>query len=188
MDLILASSSAYRRALLERLPVPFAAHAPAVDETPQPGETPPELAARLARSKAQAAQCPGAVVIGSDQVAALDGRIIGKPGEHQAALQQLLACQGREVVFLTAVALSVDDGRDCLQHLDTTRVKFRSLPETTLDRYLLREQPYDCAGSFKAEGEGITLFESIQSEDPTALLGLPLIWLSGQLRTLGLLN
>jgi septum formation protein len=189
--LILASSSAYRRELLERLRLPFDAIAPDIDETPRPGETPPATALRLARAKAQAVaqRAPGALVIGSDQVATLDDEQIGKPGSHAAALAQLRKMRGREVVFHTALCLwddRVADPAGSAQLEDVqVRVAFRDLPDAELDAYLRIEQPYDCAGSAKNEGLGIALIERIDSSDPTALTGLPLIALTGMLRRAG---
>jgi len=189
--LILASSSAYRRELLQRLGLPFEAIAPDIDETPLAGETPQATALRLARAKAQAVARlhPGALVIGSDQVATLDGLQIGKPGDHARALAQLQLMRGREVVFHTALCLW--DGRITDPALAAqvenvqVRVAFRDLPDHELDAYLRIEQPYDCAGSAKNEGLGIALLDSIQSNDPTALTGLPLIALTGMLRKAG---
>ena len=189
--LILASSSAYRRELLQRLGLPFEAIAPDIDETPLTGETPQATALRLARAKAQAVARlhPGALVIGSDQVATLDGLQIGKPGDHARALAQLQLMRGREVVFHTALCLW--DGRITDPALAAqvenvqVRVAFRDLPDHELDAYLRIEQPYDCAGSAKNEGLGIALLDSIQSNDPTALTGLPLIALTGMLRKAG---
>jgi septum formation protein len=190
--LILASSSAYRRELLGRLRLPFEAIAPHIDETPLPGEAPEATALRLARAKAQAIalQHPGALVIGSDQVATLDGEQIGKPGDHARALAQLQTMRGREVVFHTALCLW--DGRiadpKAASQLENVRVfvRFRDLPDAELDAYLRIEQPYDCAGSAKNEGLGIALLERIESNDPTALTGLPLIALTSMLRHAGL--
>jgi len=189
--LILASSSAYRRELLQRLGLPFQAIAPDIDETPHDGETPQATALRLALEKAQAVarKHPGALVIGSDQVATLDGLQIGKPGDHARALAQLQLMRGREVVFHTALCLW--DGRmadpDLAAQVENVqvRVAFRDLPDHELDAYLRIEQPYDCAGSAKNEGLGIALLESIHSTDPTALTGLPLIALTGMLRKAG---
>jgi septum formation protein len=183
---VLASGSRYRRELLARLGLPFESSVPNVDETPEPGELPAALAARLALAKAKSIRRTDAIVIGSDQVAALDGRLLGKPGNHDAALGQLEACQGREVVFHTAVCVSSDHGRTINEHVDLTRVRFRQRSRAELSRYLDRDQPFDCAGGFKAEALGIALFESIESHDPTALIGLPLIWLANALRTAGL--
>ncbi len=185
--LILASSSAYRRELLARLRLPFTVDVPDIDETPLPGEGPADTALRLARDKAAAvaARHPGSLVIGSDQVATLDGRQIGKPGHHAAALAQLQSMRGREVVFHTALCLW--DGRDgsCDVRDIATVVAFRDLPDAELDAYLRIEQPYDCAGSAKNEGLGIAILERIGSTDPTALTGLPLIALTDMLRRAG---
>jgi septum formation protein len=186
--LVLASSSAYRKELLSRLQLPFSVAVPDIDETPQPGETPSATALRLAREKAAAvaAKMPGAIVIGSDQVATLDDEQIGKPGNHAYALAQLQKMRGREVIFHTA--LCVWDGRDGshqLQNIQTV-VRFRDLPDAELDAYLRIEQPYDCAGSAKNEALGIAILERIDSSDPTALTGLPLIALTGMLRHIGI--
>ena len=185
--LVLASSSAYRRELLSRLQLPFDVAVPDIDESPRPGETPSATALRLAREKAAAvaAKLPGRVVIGSDQVATLDDAQIGKPGNHANALAQLQKMRGREVIFHTA--LCVWDGRDGTHQLENiqTVVKFRDLPDAELDAYLRIEQPYDCAGSAKNEALGIAILERIDSSDPTALTGLPLIALTGMLRKIG---
>jgi len=189
--LILASSSAYRRELLARLGLPFEAIAPDIDETPLPGESPQATALRLARTKAEAvaATHPGALVIGSDQVATLDALQIGKPGDHARALAQLQLMRGREVVFHTALCLwdgrVADPDRAAQVENVLVKVRFRDLPDAELDAYLRIEQPYDCAGSAKNEGLGIALLDSIVSTDPTALTGLPLIALTGMLRQAG---
>ena len=186
--LILASSSAYRRELLGRLHLPFEAIAPHIDETPLPGEAPEATALRLARAKAEAIALlhPGALVIGSDQVATLDGAQIGKPGDHPRALAQLQTMRGREVVFHTALCLWDSRVPDSVQVENVqVFVRFRDLPDAELDAYLRIEQPYDCAGSAKNEGLGIALIERIDSSDPTALTGLPLIALTGMLRRAG---
>ncbi len=184
--LVLASTSRYRRELLARLGVPFETHPPEVDETPAAGESPAELAARLARAKALAAAGPGRVVIGSDQVASRAGRVLGKPGGHAAALEQLAGCSGRNVDFHTAAAVvDVDSGREW-HWTDHTRVRFARRDRAALERYLELEQPYDCAGGFKAEGLGICLFELIESTDPTALIGLPLVFIARALTEAGL--
>jgi septum formation protein len=189
--LILASSSPYRRELLERLRLPFEVMAPDVSETPLAGEQPEATALRLAREKAAAvaARSPGSIVIGSDQVATLDGEQIGKPGDHARALAQLQKMRGRQVVFHTA--LCVWDGRASaltgpaqLENIQTV-VTFRNLPDAELDAYLRIEQPYDCAGSAKNEGLGIAILERIDSSDPTALTGLPMIALTAMLRKAG---
>ncbi|WP_108507993.1 Maf family nucleotide pyrophosphatase [Polynucleobacter acidiphobus] len=184
--LILASSSPYRQQLLQRLGVPFVAIAPNLDESPLPGETPKNLTLRLAQAKAQAIASlhPNAWVIGSDQSADLNGHIIGKPGSHAAALAQLKQMQGQVVVFHTSLCLIAQGFCETI-HVPTA-VQFRNLPEQVLDQYLRLEQPYDCAGSAKSEGMGIILLEKIESEDPTALIGLPLIALTSLLLQAGI--
>ena len=185
--LLLASTSRYRRALLQRLRVPFDCVDPAIDESQHAGETPESMACRLAEAKARAVarQAPGVLVLGADQTASLHGRALGKPGSRPRAHAQLAACSGLEVVFHTAVCLIDRDG-EASGALDTTRVRFRPLDDAAIERYLDAEEPLDCAGSFKAEGYGITLFERIDSEDPTALIGLPLIRTAALLRRAGL--
>lgn len=185
MPLILASTSPYRRELLERLQLPFTLARPETDETPLPGESPAMLAQRLACAKAAviATRFPGAWVIGSDQVAETGGLLLGKPGNRGTAIAQLTAMAGRETRFHTAICVQRDE--QTLVALDTTTVRFRPLSTEEIERYVDTEQPYDCAGSFKAEGLGITLFEAIDSSDPTALIGLPLIALSRLLREAG---
>lgn len=186
--LILASTSRYRRELLERLRLPFEVHAPDVDEAPQPGELPAALASRLALAKAWAVarQFPEAVVIGSDQVADLDGTPVGKPGTHERAVAQLQSMSGRAVVFQTAVAVVHAAGEFAEQSLAPVRVQFRDLSTAEIEHYLHAEQPYDCAGSAKSEGLGISLLAAIESDDPTALIGLPLIRTCDLLRRAGL--
>jgi len=173
--LILASTSRYRAELLGRLGLPFEAIAPGVDEIPLPAEPPAALAQRLARAKAQAvaARAPGRWVLGSDQVPAFEGKVLDKPGTREAAQSQLEGCSGKSVVFYTAAALVA--GERVFDHLDTTIVRFRALTPAQVARYLDAEPAYDCAGSFKVEGLGISLFEAIETRDPTALVGLPLI-------------
>jgi septum formation protein len=173
----LASTSVYRRELLSRLRLPFNVVASHVDETPQPGESPQRLACRLALAKAQSvAQLhPQAVVIGSDQVADLDGTALGKPGTHDRAVMQLQAMRGKTVVFQTAVAVVCLEGGFAQTELAQVKVKFRHLSDSQIEAYLDAEQPYDCAGSAKSEGLGIALLERIDNDDPTALIGLPLI-------------
>ena len=190
VDLVLASTSRYRRELLARLTANFRTVAPHVDEAPSPGESPAALAQRLAEAKARdvAARMPGTLVIGSDQTADLDGKVLGKPGTAENACAQLAACSGPEVVFHTAICL-VDvrtTAARAFAAIDTTRVSFRQLAAEEIARYVTREQPLDCAGSFKAEGLGIALFERIASVDPTALIGLPLIALCRLLREAGI--
>jgi septum formation protein len=186
--LVLASTSRYRRELLQRLRLPFAVIAPDVDETPAPGELPVALAQRLALAKANAvaAREPQAIVIGSDQVAELDGAALGKPGSHDKAVQQLRSMRGRAVRFHTAVAVSCVSSGFLQQALVTVTVRFRQLDDREIERYFLLEQPYDCAGSAKCETLGIVLAEAIESDDPTALVGLPLIRTSAMLRAAGL--
>jgi septum formation protein len=186
--LILASTSPYRRALLDRLGLPFEVVAPAVDETPAPGEAPSELARRLARAKALAvaSDARDAVVIGSDQVAELDGQPVNKPGTHPAAVAQLRSLSGRTVRFHTALCVLRLEPSRAAEVVVATDVRYRALDDAQIERYLRRETPYDCAGSAKVEGLGIALAESVRCEDPTALVGLPLIALSGWLPEFGL--
>lgn len=181
-QLVLASSSPYRHQLLERLGLPFIAVAPNIDETPHANEQVEALTVRLAQRKADALtqQYPDAWIIGSDQCADLHGQIIGKPGNHERALAQLKHMQGQTVIFHTALCL-LKGGQGKTISIPT-RVKFRDLPNSILEQYLQMEKPYDCAGSAKSEGMGIILLEKIESEDPTALIGLPLIALTGLLR------
>lgn len=185
--LILASSSPYRRALLERLRLPFDVVVPNLDETPRANETPAETALRLAAEKAHAVarQRPQAIVIGSDQVATFDGRQIGKPGTHERALEQLRAMRGKQVEFHSALCVQDGIGGPSLCADVVTRVRFRDLPDAFLEAYLRAEKPYDVAGSAKSEGLGIVLLAAIESDDPTALVGLPLIRLCGMLGELG---
>ncbi|WP_111118723.1 Maf-like protein, partial [Bordetella holmesii] len=184
--LILASSSRYRRAMLERLRLPFESISPDVDETPQPGETPAAIALRLSVAKAMAVarQHPGSVVIGSDQVATIDGQPIGKPGDFARAQAQLRRLSGQMVEFHSALA--VTDGQRTEQTDVITYCKFRPLSDADIDTYLHAEHPYDTAGSAKAESLGIVLMESMRSDDPTAIIGLPLIALTGMLTRFGL--
>lgn len=186
--LLLGSTSPYRRELLARLRLPFDTDAPRVDETPQPGEAPRALALRLALAKARdvAARHRQAIVIGSDQVADLAGRPLGKPGTHERAVAQLRAMRGQTVVFQTALAVvCVDTGFEQTD-LAAVEVRFRDLTDDEIERYLRAEQPYDCAGSAKSEGLGIALLDAIHSDDPTALVGLPLIRTARLLRAAGL--
>ena len=186
--LILASTSRYRRELLQRLRLPFDVVAPHVDETALPDETPAALALRLALAKAQAVAVlhPHAVVIGSDQVADLNGLPLGKPGTHDKAVTQLRQMRGQTVVFQTTLAVVCLDSGFEAQDIAAVRVKFRDLGDAEIENYLHAEQPYDCAGSAKSEGLGITLLEAIDSDDPTALVGLPLIRTSRLLRAAGI--
>jgi septum formation protein len=187
-SLILGSTSRYRRELLARLRVPFEVAAPAVDETPLPGEAPAALAQRLALAKAQAVAVlhPQAFVIGSDQVADLAGQAIGKPGTHERAVAQLQAMRGQRVVFQTAVAVVRPSTGFARTLLAPVVVRFRALSDAAIERYLRLEQPYDCAGSAKCETLGIALLDAIESDDPTALVGLPLIRTAALLREAGL--
>lgn len=184
--LILASTSRYRRELVQRLQLPFTTERPEVDETALPGESPAALATRLAAAKARevARVHPAAWVIGSDQVAGFDGRALGKPGTRDAAIAQLESMSGSSVQFLTAVALC-RGGALAGEALDVTTVVFRHLQRAEIERYVDAEQPLDCAGSFKSEGLGIALFDAIDTRDPTALVGLPLIATAGLLRNAG---
>lgn len=186
--LVLGSTSPYRRELLQRLRLPFTVAAPAVDETPLPGEPPAQLAQRLALAKAHAVATlhPEAVVIGSDQVADLAGQPLGKPGDHARATAQLQRMRGHTVVFHTAVAVVCHANGFVQTDLAPVRVRFRELSDAEIERYLRAEQPYDCAGSAKSEGLGISLLEAIDSDDPTALIGLPLIRTCRLLRAAGL--
>ena len=185
--IILASSSRYRRALFERLGVPFEAIAPDIDETPRANETPAGTALRLAEAKARAvaATRAHALVIGSDQVADLDGRLIGKAGSYEGAIAQLRALSGRTVTFHTGVALCDSDSGRCRATLVDVVSTFRELTDEEIADYVTREQPYDCAGAVKSERLGIALFERIRADDPTALIGLPLIAVVDLLRAEG---
>ena len=186
--LILGSTSVYRRELLQRLRLPFDVVSPLVDETPLPGEAPQALAVRLALAKAHAVadKLPQALVIGSDQVADLEGEPLGKPGNHANAVLQLQRMRGRTVVFQTAVAVVCHETGFANHALAQVKVKFRNLSDQAIETYLRAETPYDCAGSAKSEGLGIALLESIDNQDPTALVGLPLILTCRLLRAAGL--
>lgn len=186
--LILASGSPFRRALLERLGIPFTTVTPDVDETRRPGESPQGFVVRLAEAKAGAVaeNHPDALVIGSDQVAYLDGAVIGKPGDRERAIAQLTRASAREVVFYTGLCLlDMANGRaqTCCEPF---RVHFRPLSRAQIEGYIDRERPFDCAGSFKSEGLGITLFERLEGNDPNALIGLPLIRLVAMLESAGI--
>ena len=185
--LVLGSTSRYRSELLERLRIPFEVAAPDVDETPLPGESPRDLALRLslAKARAVAARFPHAVVIGSDQVADLHGEPLGKPGNHANAVAQLRRMRGNTVVFQTALSVVCLETGFAQSALAPVQVLFRDLSDTEIETYLLAEQPYDCAGSAKSEGLGISLLERIDSDDPTALIGLPLIRTCQLLRAAG---
>ncbi|WP_114973164.1 Maf family nucleotide pyrophosphatase [Rhodoferax ferrireducens] len=186
--LILGSTSPYRRDLLARLRIPFDVVAPDVDETPQGTEAPKQLACRLAMAKARvvAAQFPACVVIGSDQVADLDGQALGKPGDHARATAQLQQMRGKTVIFQTAVAVVCQETGFAQMDLAQVKVKFRELSDAEIEAYLRAETPYDCAGSAKSEGLGIALLASIDNDDPTALVGLPLIRTSRMIQAAGI--
>lgn len=188
-QLVLASASRYRRELLARLHLPFDVVAADVDESPQEGERPPSLAARLARNKAHTVlarvDAPGVIVIGSDQVAECEGRILGKPGTRDRAVEQLSFCAGRVVTYHTAVCVLGGPQGEAREHIDVTRVVLRPLNDVEIRHYLEHEDALDCAGALKSEGLGVTLMSAYHSNDPTALIGLPLIWLSTTLRDLG---
>ncbi len=185
--LILGSTSTYRRALLERLHIPFTVASPDIDETPQVAENPAAMAKRLAMAKALviAQQYPNCVVIGSDQVADLDGTPLGKPGNHARAVLQLQSMRGKTVVFQTAVAVVCIETGFAQESLAPVSVRFRDLSDTDIENYLRAEPAYDCAGSAKSEGLGIALLDRIDSDDPTALVGLPLIRTCAMLRAAG---
>ena len=186
---VLASSSIYRRRLLSRLLRDFECLSPAIDESRLDGESPLELATRLAMTKAQtcATQRPDAIIIGSDQVPARGAEILQKPGSHDRARQQLHSCSGQAVIFHTAVSVLGPGSLEPTTHIDETIDRFRKLSEAEIENYLRLDEPYDCAGSFKVESRGVILFDSIESQDPTGLQGLPLIWVAAQLRVRGVL-
>ncbi len=188
--IVLASSSQYRRDLLNRFLDNYEAVDPEVDETNDGNLEPAELARHLARKKAEAvaSTARGALVIGADQLAVLDDRVLGKPGEHARAVEQLLAASGKAVTFLTAVCILDPVGRARYEHTDETIVRFRQFDRRLAEAYLRHDEPYDCAGSFKIEGAGFVLFESVRTDDPTSLIGLPMIWLADRLLQLGYLS
>lgn len=187
--ILLASASRYRQGLLDRILDDYETVAPGVDETAEPGEGPEALAGRLARNKAEivSRKTRDSLIIGADQLAVLDGTVLGKPGNHQKAVEQLLAASGKVVRFLTAVCVLDPASRRRYEHIDKTTVRFRQFDRRLADAYLRHDEPYDCAGSFKIEGAGFVLFESVTTDDPTALIGLPMIWLAGTLQELGYL-
>jgi septum formation protein len=186
--LILGSTSVYRKTLLTRLGLSFEVIAPSVDETPKTGEAPKALALRLALAKAAdvSKEHPLAVVIGCDQVADLDGKPLGKPGSHERAFSQLMSMSGRVVLFHTAVAVVCQATAFARVEIAQVSVKFRALTPSEIEAYLIREQPYDCAGSAKSEGLGIALVDQIDNDDPTALVGLPMIRTCRLLREAGM--
>lgn len=186
--LLLASSSPYRRSLLERLGLPFTSASPDIDESPLKGESGEALATRLAESKARALadRFPDHWIIGSDQVACLpDGSLLSKPGTHEKATRQLRQSSGQRVLFLTGLALLDSDSGEIISVCEPFNVRFRDLTDDEIEAYLRLEKPYDCAGSFKMEGLGITLFDALEGRDPNSLVGLPLIALNGLLRQWG---
>lgn len=188
--IILASSSPYRRGLLDRLLDSYEAVTPGIDERNEAGLPPAELTAHLARRKAEAvaSNAREALVIGADQLAVLDGYVLGKPGDHEKAVQQLLAAAGQAVTFLTSVCILDPVSRTRYEHTDATTVRFRQFDRRLAEAYLRLDEPYDCAGSFKLEGAGFVLFESVRTDDPTALIGLPMIWIADRLLQLGYLS
>jgi len=185
----LASSSRYRQGLLNRFLDDYDAVSPDVGETAREGEAPAELATRLARSKAEAVSSSHreALIIGADQIAVLEDTVLGKPGDHHKAVEQLLAAAGQKLEFLTAVCMLDPVTRRRYEHMDTTTVRFRRFDRRLAEAYLRHDEPYDCAGSFRIEGAGFVLFQSVSTDDPTALIGLPMIWLAGTLQELGYL-
>ena len=188
-EIFLASSSPYRRGLLDRFLDEYEAVSPDIDESNPGGLDPASLATYLARKKAEAvsANIHRALIIGADQLAVLDDQVLGKPGNHAKAVEQLMAAAGKTVTFLTAVCILDPVTRKRYEHTDTTRVRFRKFDIRLAETYLRHDEPYDCAGSFKLEGAGFVLFESVQAEDPTALIGLPMIWVADRLLALGYL-
>jgi len=187
-DLILASGSVYRKDLLDRLKIGFTSISPAIDEAPLDGESPGALALRLAQAKAGkiAHTNPAAIVIGSDQVAALDKQLLGKPGDEASAVRQLTLCSGKAVIFHTAVCVRHEEAGFAEAHVDITTVNFRERSPAEIEAYVSADKPWDCAGSFKSEGLGSALFKSIENQDPSAIIGLPMIWLTASLRHAGL--
>ena len=188
--IFLASSSAYRRGLLDRFLDSYESVTPNVDESNEQGLPPAELATFLARKKAEtiAVSARNALIIGADQLAVLDDQVLGKPGNHRKAVEQLLAASGKTVTFLTAVCILDPVGRARFEHTDVTTVRFRKFDRRLAEAYLRLDEPYDCAGSFKLEGAGFVLFDSVKTDDPTALIGLPMIWVADRLLQLGYLT
>ena len=187
--IVLASSSSYRWNLLNRLLDNFVTVSPNVDESDDGTELPEHFTIRLARQKAEAVSSShyDSLIIGADQIAVLGNQILGKPGDHQSAIEQLLTASGKSLQFLTTVCVLEPLGRTLYEHIDRTTVRFRQFDLQLAETYLKHDEPYDCAGSFKIEGAGFVLFESVQTDDPTALIGLPMIWLAETLRRLGYL-
>jgi septum formation protein len=187
--IFLASSSPYRRSLLNRFLDQYEVVSPEVDESNDQGLEPGDLARHLARKKAEAIaiNARNALVIGADQLAVIEDRVLGKPGDHAKAIEQLLAASGKTMTFLTAVCILDPVGRARYEHTDKTIVRFRQFDRRLAEAYLRHDEPYDCAGSFKLEGAGFVLFESVQTDDPTAIIGLPMIWVADRLLQLGYL-
>jgi len=188
--IILASSSQYRRGLLDRFLDEYETVSPDIDERNSLNLEPEALVRHLAREKAEivSKNARDSLIIGADQLAVLEGRVLGKPGEHQKAVEQLLAASGKSVTFLTAVCLLDPIARTRYEHIDKTTVRFRQFDRRLAESYVRHDEPYDCAGSFKLEGAGFVLFESVTTNDPTALIGLPMIWLADRLLRLGYLS
>lgn len=188
--IVLASSSPYRQELLDRFLQEYEAVSPEVDESNDLGLEPGEMARHLARKKAEAVAINqrDALVIGADQIAVLGDRVLGKPGGHQKAVEQLLSASGQVLTFLTAVCILDPIGRSRYEHTDKTKVRFREFDRRLAEAYLRHDEPYDCAGSFKLEGAGFVLFESVKTDDPTALIGMPMIWVADRLLQLGYLS
>ena len=188
-SIILASSSPHRRGLLDRILTEYQTVSPEVDESREGDEGPVEQAVRLARAKAEAVASTHTrqLIIGADQLAVMERRVLGKPGDHQHAIEQLLASSGKSLRFLTAVCVLDPIARRRHEHVDETLVRFRRFDRRLAENYLRHDKPYDCAGSFRIEGAGFVLLEAVTSDDPTALIGLPMIWLSGKLQELGYL-
>ena len=187
--IVLASASPYRRGLLDRFLDDYNAVSPDIDESNVDELKPKALARHLARKKAETVSMTArnSLIIGADQLAALDGQVLGKPGDHQKAVEQLLAASGQAVTFRTAVCILDPVGRTRYEHVDKTTVRFRQFDRRLAESYLRHDEPYDCAGSFKIEGAGFVLFKSVATDDPTALIGLPMIWVSDVLLELGYL-
>ena len=187
--IVLASASAYRRGLLDRFLDDYQAVSPDIDESNVDELKPKALARHLARKKAETVSMTArnSLIIGADQLAVLDGQVLGKPGDHQKAVEQLLAASGQAVTFRTAVCILDPVGRTRYEHVDKTTVRFRQFDRRLAESYLRHDEPYDCAGSFKIEGAGFVLFKSVTTDDPTALIGLPMIWVSDRLLELGYL-
>ncbi len=186
---MLASASEYRRGLLDRFLDDYQAVSPDIDESNPGGLSPKKLARHLARKKAETVMqtARNSLIIGADQLAVLDGQVLGKPGDHQKAVEQLVAASGHVVTFRTAVCILDPVGKTRYEHVDKTTVRFREFDRRLAEVYLRHDEPYDCAGSFKIEGAGFVLFESVKTDDPTALIGLPMIWVSDVLLELGYL-